>query len=390
MSFFTRLVKYSEDQARDEHGRWTASGGGDVFVSPNVEQSMNFHQALEGLSSARHLTLRKVSNTIHDGLRIDAKDQDCIGAWSDGAENSIMTIVPHASFEQLKVEAAMKGHLADQKSALVFKENPTGKAVLFSFDAKGDLADIHKSLINDGVYFHTLVPQAGGAKVYACDMHGDLVNAVEKGAKRYGAEVSFVRGHAELVGTKKEHGTDREIRDDARNKYERVIEGSRVQGASSVWHRLHSTYGDNLGRQAVAKGVEDEPRDAHGKWTSSGAAQQSTAKTPKSKTKTKPPETIASLPKLKETPAWAKPQENPYITHYHATSSDGGVDFKVQSNPEQTKFYGNATWDSIGGKQSMLPPKAHPTAQAALDYVKPLFEDEKGLKVKINTIGGPT
>jgi hypothetical protein len=251
MSFYIRLQKFNPNH--DEKGRFASSGEGEVFVSPNVKTSLDFAGAIADLCSDRQKSLRMASSEVNHGMRIDARDTDAIGAWSDGAENSIMTVAHGASFEQLKVAAAMKAHLADQKAALVFKEAPAGKSVLFSFDAKGDLNTIHQGLLADGVAFHTLVPQSGGAKVYVCDLDGAATDAVEKGAKRYGAEVTFVRGHAAFVGTQKEDGSDREIRDDARGHYQRLIEGSRLQGAGGVWNRVHSAYGDTLTRKEPIK-----------------------------------------------------------------------------------------------------------------------------------------
>jgi hypothetical protein len=55
VSFFLRLgsvLKYSPDQPRDEHGRWT-TGEGSVFVSPNVGH-LNVRTAFNALSSQRH------------------------------------------------------------------------------------------------------------------------------------------------------------------------------------------------------------------------------------------------------------------------------------------------------------------------------------------------
>jgi hypothetical protein len=205
------------------------------------------------LKSDRQHSLLQASAQIDQGLKIDSQDTSVIGAWADGAENSVMTVVKNADFAKLKLAAAMKAHLADQKASLVFQEHPQGKAVLFDFDARGSLGDIHKNLLADGVAFHTLVPTQGGAKVYVVDMDGSSADAVEKGAKRYGTEANFVRGNAQFVGTTKEDGSDREQRDDARDKYLGVIKGSRVQGAGGVWDRVHSTYGESLTRKSSSK-----------------------------------------------------------------------------------------------------------------------------------------
>ena len=73
-----------------------------------------------------------------------------------------MTVTTGATMDQLRVAAAMKGAVANQKSVLVVNENPSGKGILYRFHATGDLALINKSLVQDGVAFHTLVPFDGG------------------------------------------------------------------------------------------------------------------------------------------------------------------------------------------------------------------------------------
>lgn len=258
-----RVLKYSDDQPRDETGKWSGSGGasassgqhssGYEFVSPNVG-NLDFAGAATGLNSVRQSALLKASSEVDRSLGIDGTDKSIIGAWADGAENSVMTTVQNSDFNKLKVAASMKGYLADQKQVLVFQEDPAGQADLMSFDAKGSLADIHSNLIKDGVAFHTLVPNEDGtgAKVYVVDMDGSNHESVKKGAARYDSTISVQTGHAEFIGTTKEDGSDREQRDDARATYEGVIGRSGIQGASAKWQGIHNRYGKALGLPPTA------------------------------------------------------------------------------------------------------------------------------------------
>jgi len=252
LDVFKEVRDWDESEhPRDEDGKFTFGGGGGgdsdsgsagvEFVSPNVASHLNFSQAVSAINGDQQKALKDASEFIDKELGIVATHHDIIGAWADGAENSVASIVPTSKWDNLRVGAAMKGYLADQKSVLVFQQG-AGDAVLYSFEA-GDLADIHKSLIQDGIGFHTLVPNKGGATVLVADLDGSMAGAVEKGSGRYDATVEVRTGQAEFIGTTKEDGTDREQRDSARAGYESVIAESTVQGSQGVWQRVRDRWG---------------------------------------------------------------------------------------------------------------------------------------------------
>jgi hypothetical protein len=186
------------------------------------------------------------SGEIDRQLHQYATDNNMIGAWADGAENSVMTTVSPADWDKLRVSAAMKGYLADQKQTLIFQQNKTDKAALYEFQAKGSIDDIHSDLLKDGVAFHTIVPNDQGATVYVVDLDGSAHDAVDKAATRYDTTVTYQLGKAEFLGTTKEDGSDREQRDDARRAYEQIIKESPVQGSQGVWRRVHNRWGETL------------------------------------------------------------------------------------------------------------------------------------------------
>ena len=136
---------------------------GEEFVSPSTEVGMGLPKAVSALAGPAVKAWLKTSSEIDQGLGIAAWDRPAIsGPWADGAEPSVMTVTTGATMDQLRVAAAMKGAVANQKSVLVVNENPSGKGILYRFHATGDLALINKSLVQDGVAFHTLVPFDGG------------------------------------------------------------------------------------------------------------------------------------------------------------------------------------------------------------------------------------
>lgn len=255
MSIFGRtnvLKAFDPSQPRDDTGKWTDGSGsmgmrGYEFASPN-EGNLDFGGAVRGISSPRHNAVLKASQDVDKSLGLDATDKSIVGAWSDGAENSIMTTVNDSEWGKLKVAAAMKAHLANQKQALVFQEDRAGPAKLLNFDAPGDLATIHSNLIKDGVNFHTLVPNEDGkgAKVYVVDTDGSALAPVKVAANRYGSTVGYQSGHAEFIGTTKEDGTDNEQRDDARRTYEDIIGRSNVQGSAAKWQGLRDRWSSTI------------------------------------------------------------------------------------------------------------------------------------------------
>jgi thioredoxin reductase len=205
----------------------TAPGPSDVgptaFVSPNVGH-LSFNEARAALSSPRQKVLAEASDDIDRRLgKTQAHAQGVVGAWSDGAENSLMMNMPGWSHDEARLALAMKGYIGDQKSALLFTPDHKGDSFLASLSIKGDLGAIHKSLLQSGLENHTLEPTADGAIVHVWGTDQATADAVDKVAGENGTEAKFSAGHGEFIGTAKQDGTDREQRDDARQQYAAII-----------------------------------------------------------------------------------------------------------------------------------------------------------------------
>lgn len=270
----------------------TRLASGAVFVSPNVRSDLDLPGAVKELKSKQQAVLRLASADINDSVGLkDGHDTSMVGAWKDGAENSLMT-GSDAPWENLELAGAMKAHLADQKSALIFKEQDGGKTVLASFSAKGSMEDIHKSLLEDGLANHTIVPTRGGAEVHVVDLDGSAMGAIKKGAQRYGEgnPIDLKFGRGEFIGTTKEDGTDREQRDSARSIYESIINRSSVPDAKAVWQRVNSTWG------TPSSHIDAPKLEAKTKASVAAASAKATAEghTPLPGSKGTHPDTIAS------------------------------------------------------------------------------------------------
>ena len=254
--------KYNPDQPRDPAGvstggQWTSQGGGGgtEFVSPNVETNSDPQSAIamahKNIRSSRQHALRRASTEIDEALKLSSVKHDAIGAWHHGAEHTVVTSHDgNPDWETLRVSAAMKGHLADQKQVLVFKQEEGGISALYRMHVgENDLVKLHQELIQDGLAFHTIVPHidGGGADVFVVDHENQAHDAMARAAERYNADVTYEVGKSEFIGSTKEDGTDREQRDDARRIYQEVIKQSKVQGSQKVWKSVHHAWGEELG-----------------------------------------------------------------------------------------------------------------------------------------------
>jgi hypothetical protein len=260
-----RLIqKFDPSEPRDDAGKWTNGGGGGdeaptAFISPNVG-NLNFNQAVHGLNGARHQALRKASAEVDAKLGKDpVATQNVVGAWSDGAENSLkLTMSKDWSHDQAKVALAMKGWLGDQKSALLFTPDPKGTAYIATVPMKGKLDEIHRELLDKGLAFHTLEPTSEGASVHVYGEDQATADAVNKVAIDHDTKAQFQAGHGEFIGTTKTDGTDREQRDDARRAYDAIISADQARVAfggrdvGKIWSDLRVRWGGELAPQKQA------------------------------------------------------------------------------------------------------------------------------------------
>ncbi len=277
---------------RDEHGRWTSEGeeGPTAFVSPNVS-TLTFEQAVAALYSKQQANLLAVGSFIDGKLGVHSSNYPAIGAWSDGAENSMMVHAPGASTAQMRAASAMKGYLADQKAVLIFHPSDSEESDehLLHFDVASDATKLHEKLLQDGLAFHTLQPLGGDhyrVHVYASDQA--TVDAVAKSAKGFKADVTAVPGKGEFLGTTKDTGSDREQRDDARRVYDKTIKeiaaSGELQDLARTWDEVRNHWqsvSEAKGLTALlraAHDVSDELRDERGRWAIDIAATEAKAK----------------------------------------------------------------------------------------------------------------
>ena len=248
---------------RDDHGRWTDSGGSDdtasiAFISPNVAD-LKIDGAIAGLHGERQEALRKASADVDVRLgKNPVEATNVVGAWSDGAENSLQLKMPKGwSHDEAKVAMAMKGWLGDQKSALLFTPDKNGNAFIASFPMTGKLDQIHQQMLDDGLAFHTLEPTSNGAMVHVYGEDQATHDTIAKALEKHDTYGTITHGRGEFIGTTKTDGTDREQRDDARSQYEAIIRDAQAQPAfegrdvGKIWDDLRARWGGSLSPEEV-------------------------------------------------------------------------------------------------------------------------------------------
>jgi hypothetical protein len=221
---------------KDNYGRV-----GDVFVSPNTA-NLDFNGAEKALNSDRQKYLTNAFRVVDRELGLRSASLAAIGSWRGAAENSVISHVKGASWDQLVTTGAMKGWLANQKRVLVFQEQKGGPHFLATFNAKGSLSEIHEYLLRHGLEFHALEPTSDGALVYVYADDSKTIQQVQHAGEHYGSKVTARAGKGEFIGTQKQDGTDAEQRADARKVYGGLIEGSGVRGARAAWQRIRNRF----------------------------------------------------------------------------------------------------------------------------------------------------
>jgi hypothetical protein len=207
-----------------------------------------------------------------------------IGAWSDGAENSVIThVAAGASFEALEAAGAMMGSLAHQKAVLVFQTGAGDKShFLGSFNAHGTVEEVHADLLQNGLPYHTLEPTASGVRVHIYGTDEDTLKATSEAGKRYGSQVDIQFGQGKFVGSDKD-GSDDEVRADAEQRYQAAIRSYAVSesGGSNVeqgWRGLANRWksigkpAKNVGGKFVSAGGDRDAQIKIGEWAASANA----------------------------------------------------------------------------------------------------------------------
>ena len=217
---------WSDDPSPDRWFRKTNEPESLEFVSSNLKH-LDFKSALQALNGERHRTYVAAAEDIDAHTGLLGEEQDCLGVWRDGAENSTLFRTKNVKPELLRANAALKGLLAKQKAVLTWRDDiASGPDTLYEFDSVGPISVIRDDLEKHGLNDFTLLPNSGGAHVLIVDTSAQSAEPLSEKLAKYvelkAYDVTVRHGHAELIGSTK-YDSDDEQRADAQAIYEQIL-----------------------------------------------------------------------------------------------------------------------------------------------------------------------
>jgi hypothetical protein len=193
------------------------------FVSPNTKQNLKLEEAILGMTSPAETSLRNEAINLSCVVRTRIRAFRALGAWTDGAEHSVM--VQFTSDEDtLRYVVSRMGRDAEQKYVIYFHPEPGGPIDLYTLRVRTrsrNLTALSSALEKAGIPFRTLVPLNGTTAIYIIDLDRDLREKILNAAHTLHASVSFVPGKAQLFGD--------DIRQKARTVFEQDIKSYEIK-----------------------------------------------------------------------------------------------------------------------------------------------------------------
>ena len=187
------------------------------FVSPNTKQNLKLEEAIRGMTSPAETNLRNKAINLSCVVRTRIRAFRALGAWSDGAEHSVMVRFT-SDEETLRYVVSRMGRDAEQKYVIYFHPEPGGPIDLYTLRARSrshSLTALSNALEQAEIPFRTLVPLNGITAIYIIDLDRDLRDKIMNAARTLHASVSSVPGKAKLFGD--------DIRPQARTLFEQDI-----------------------------------------------------------------------------------------------------------------------------------------------------------------------
>jgi hypothetical protein len=172
------------------------------IVSPNTKADLKLEEAIAGMKSADEARLINQAVNLGCVVRTRISAFRALGAWSDGAEPSVLLRF-NGDEETLRYVLSRMGRDADQKYVIYFHPQPQGKADLYTLRLRSrtrNLVALTTELERAGIPFRTLVPSGDTTAVYIIDLDRDLRTKIMTAARKLRARVSQQAGTAALLG----------------------------------------------------------------------------------------------------------------------------------------------------------------------------------------------
>ena len=302
--FEVATFAYDPNQERDASGKWTGGGGagGEILVSPNIKENMNYEEAKKMTDSPEHARAVSIARDAIKKQDMDGEVESGIGDWEDGAENSIKIDVKGVKdFDQLKYTASKLGASLNQKAVVAFQKKKDGPDILHKISADRPMDEVRKILSDNGISFRTMVGDRAKTSVTILDQGSQLTANVAKFLGAINGKSEAVRGVGEFIGG--------DTRIAGKKAYKSIIDNYERSFPNRVHLGLQRRGGRNYYRsyQAIEFFDPNQQRDESGKWTGGGAIAQGATPTPRW---------------AQENPAEASKKTGEATTLYHGTSAD--------------------------------------------------------------------
>ena len=186
-----------------------------AFVSPNTRENLKIEDAIKGMNSPEEMQLRMKAVNLSCVVSSKIRAYKALGAWSDGAEHSVMMRV-QSDPSTLRYLMSRMGRDAKQKYVIYFHPQPGGPDDFYVLRVRRrDLVTLSNALQQAGIPFRTLVPQGNTTIVYIIDLDRELRDTILAAAHKLRARVSYEVGDADLFGD--------DLRAQAKIKFEQEI-----------------------------------------------------------------------------------------------------------------------------------------------------------------------
>lgn len=302
--FEVATFAYDPNQERDASGKWTGGGGagGEILVSPNIKENMNYEEAKKMTSSPEHARAVSIAKDAIKKQDMDGKVESGVGDWEDGAENSIKIDVKGVKdFDQLKYTASKLGASLNQKAVVAFQKKKDGPDILHKISADRPMDEVRKILSDNGISFRTMVGDRAKTSVTILDQGSQLTANVAKFLGAINGKSEAVRGVGEFIGG--------DTRIAGKKAYKSIIDNYERSFPNRIHLGLQRKGGCDHYRsyQAIDFYDPSQKRDDSGKWTSGGAIAKGATPTPRW---------------AQDNPAEASKKTGEATTLYHGTSAD--------------------------------------------------------------------
>ena len=189
---WTTIVSAQQDQQSLNYG----------FVSPNTKTDLKIEQAIAGMSSSDETKLLNKAINLSCVVRSRIRAFRALGAWSDGAEHSVLLRLK-GDEATLRYVLSRIGRDSQQKYVIYFHPNATGSVDLYTLRQRTgsrNLVALSNKLERAGIPFRTMVPSNGTTAVYIIDLDRNLRSKILAAARTLRARVNSETGNAQLFG----------------------------------------------------------------------------------------------------------------------------------------------------------------------------------------------